>query len=160
MVLSKYVVALNDPRVFLNPISYARAHMQTIPIQPIALEYIRPSCVDIFLFLKYFFLSITVFSIRYLTFSSSVKPDKICVAILHVQTHAGNIDVSCWIVVVSGSDVPISVVSTVASGLMVVSMIVVCDRCVGFVKIPVFGITCGSCDSVWKFDDVMLLYLL
>ena len=101
-----------------------------------------------------------MFSIRYLTFSSSVKPDKICVAIFHVQTHAGNIDVSCWIVVVSGSEVPISVVSTVVSGLMVVSIIVVCDRCVGFVKIPVFGTTSGSCDSVWKFDDVVVFVIM
>jgi hypothetical protein len=59
-----------------------------------------------------------------------LKPDKICVTILHVQTHAGNIDVSCWIVVVSCSDVPIFVVSTVDSRLMVVTIIVVCDRCV------------------------------
>jgi hypothetical protein len=34
------------------------------------------------------------------------------------------------IVVTSGSDVPIYVVSTVVSGLMVVTIIVVCDRCV------------------------------
>jgi hypothetical protein len=59
-----------------------------------------------------------------------VKPNEICVTILHVHTHAGNIDLSCWIVVDSGSDVPIFVVSTVVSGLMVVTVIVVCDRCV------------------------------
>jgi hypothetical protein len=76
------------------------------------------------------------------------------VPILHVQTRAGNIDVSCWIVVVSGSDVPISVVSTVAPGLMLVSIIVVCDRCVAIVEISVSGTTSGSCDVVWKFDDV------
>ena len=34
------------------------------------------------------FLSISVLSIKRLTFSSKVKPDKICVTILHVQTHA------------------------------------------------------------------------
>jgi hypothetical protein len=100
-----------------------------------------------------------MFSIRCLTFFSSVKPDKICVAILHVHTHAGNIDVSCWIVVVSGSDVPIPVVSTVVSGIMVVSMIVVCDRCVEVVEIPVFGTTSGSCDIVWKFDDVVFVIM-
>ena len=108
-------------------------HIQTMPIQSIALEDTRPSSADIFLFLKAEvpFLSITMFSIRRFTFSSKVKPDKICVTILHVQTtHAGNIDVSCWIDVVPGSDVPIFVVSTVVSGLMVVTMIVVCDRCV------------------------------
>jgi hypothetical protein len=43
---------------------------------------------------------------------------------------------------------------------MVVSIIVVCDRCVGFVKIPVFGTTCGSCDSVWKFDDVVVFVIM
>ena len=57
-----------------------------------------------------------------------MKPNKIYVTILHVQTHADNIDVSCWIVVASGSYVPIFVVSTVVSGLMVVTIIVACDR--------------------------------
>jgi hypothetical protein len=62
--------------------------------------------------------------------------------------HAGNIDVSCWIVVLSGSDVHNSVVSTVASGLMALSIIDVCDRCVVIEEIPVFGITSGSCHVV------------
>ena len=43
---------------------------------------------------------------------------------------------------------------------MVVSIIVVCGRCVGFVKIPVFGTTCGSCDSVWKSDDVVVFVIM
>ena len=38
--------------------------------------------------LKVPFWLITVFSIRCLMFSFSVKPDKICVAIIHVQTQA------------------------------------------------------------------------
>jgi len=101
-------------------------------------------------------MSINVFSIRRLTFSSKVKPDKICVALLHVQTHAGNIDDSCCIVVVSGSDVPISV----ASGLIVVYMIDVCDRCVAIADIPVFGITSGSCDMGWKFDDTVVFDIM
>ena len=42
--------------------------------------------------------------------------------ILHVQTHAGNIHVSCWNVVVSGCDLSISVVTTVVSGLMLVAI--------------------------------------
>jgi hypothetical protein len=70
------------------------------------------------------------------------------IIILHVQTRASNIDVYCWIVVVSGSDVPISVVSTVVSGLMVVSMIVVCDRCVAIDDISISGTTSESCDVV------------
>jgi hypothetical protein len=88
------------------------------------------------------------------------KTGQICVAIIHVQTHAGNIDVSCWIVVVSGFDIPISVVSTVAFGLMVVSIIVVCDRCVEVIEIPVFGTTFGSFDVVWKFDDVVVFVIM
>ena len=103
-------------------------------------------------------MSITVFSIRGLTFSSKVNPDQFFVPILHVQIRAGNMDVSCWIVVVSGSDVPISVVSTVASGLMVVSIIVVCDRCVVIVEISVSGTTSGL---VMLFGNLMMLvYLL
>ena len=58
------------------------------------------------------------------------------------------IDVSCWIVVLSGSDVPISVVSTVVSGLMAFSIIYVCHRCVVIDEIPVCGSTSGSCDVV------------
>ena len=80
--------------------------------------------------------------------------------ILHVQTHEGNIDVSVWIVVVSGSDVPISIFSTVISGLMGVSMMVVCDRCVATVDIPVFGTTFESCDVVWKFDNVVVFAIM
>jgi hypothetical protein len=53
------------------------------------------------------------------------------------------------IFVVSGFDVPISVVSTVVSGLMVFYMIVVCDRCVAIVDIPVFGTTSGTSDMGW-----------
>lgn len=70
--------------------------------------------------------------------------------ILHVQTHAGNIDASCWIAVVSCSDVPISFVSTVTVvyDLMVVSIVVVCDRCVVIAEISVLGTTSGSCDVV------------
>ena len=124
-------------------------HIQTIPFQPIALEDTLSSCADIFLF-----LSITMLSIKRLALSSKVNPDQLCVPILHVQTRASNIDVYCWIVVVSGSDVPISVVSTVVSGLMVVSIIVVCDRCVAIVDISISGTTSESCDVVWKFDDV------
>jgi hypothetical protein len=37
---------------------------------------------------------------------------------------------------------------------MVVSIIVVCDRCVPIVEISASGTTFGSCDVVWKFDDV------
>ena len=62
-------------------------HIQTIPIQQIAIRDTLPSCTDVFLFLKAEvpFLYITVVSIRRLTPSSKVKPDKICVTILHVQ---------------------------------------------------------------------------
>lgn len=62
--------------------------------------------------------------------------------------HAGKIDVSCWIVVVSISDVPYSVVSIDVPSLIVVSAIVVCDRCVAIVEIPLFGTTSDSCDAV------------
>jgi hypothetical protein len=34
-------------------------------------------------------------------------------------------------------------------------MIVVCDRCVAIVDIPVFGTTSGSSDMGWKFDDAI-----
>jgi hypothetical protein len=64
------------------------------------------------------------------------------------------------IFVVSGFDVPISVVSTVVSGLMVFYMIVVCDRCVAIVDIPVFGTTSGSSDMGWILDDGIFLYNL
>ena len=58
------------------------------------------------------------------------------------------IDVSCWIVFLSGSDVLISIVSTVVSGLMAFSIINVCHRCVVSDKMPVLGTTSGSCDVV------------
>ena len=38
---------------------------------------------------------------------------------------------------------------------MLVSIIVIRDRCVAVVEIPVFGTTSGSCDVVWKFDNVV-----
>jgi hypothetical protein len=93
-------------------------------------------------------------------FSSKVKPDKLYVTLLHLQTHAGNINVSCWIVVVCGSDVPISVVSTVVSGLMGVSIIVVCGRCVAIFEIPVIGTTSVYCDVIWKFHDVVVFPIM
>jgi hypothetical protein len=71
--------------------------------------------------------------------------------------YACSIDVSCSIFVVSGFDVPISVVSIVVSGLMVVYMIVVCDCCVAIVDIPVFGTTSGSSDMGGKFDDAIFI---
>jgi len=52
--------------------------------------------------------------------------------------------------------VPISVVS----GLMVVYMIVVCDRCVAIADIPVFGITSGSYDMGWKVDDAVVFDIM
>ena len=74
------------------------------------------------------FLSITVFSIRRLMFSSGLKPGKTC-----RQHRCFLLDCRCF-----RSEVPISVVSTAVSGLMVVSIIVVWDRCVAIVEIPIF----------------------
>lgn len=128
-------------------------YIQTILIQPIALKdtsSIVRWCFPILVSGSTFLVHYCVFiSIRCLTLSSKVKPNKICVTILHVQTHEGNIDVSFWIVVVSGSDVPISILSTVISGLIGASMMVVCDRCVATVDIPVFCTTFESCLEIW-----------
>jgi hypothetical protein len=43
---------------------------------------------------------------------------------------------------------------------MVVYMIVVCDRCVAIVDIPVFGTTSGSSDMGWEFDDAIFFYIM
>lgn len=50
-----------------------------------------------------------------------------------MHSHAGKIDVSCWMVDVSGSDE------------------LIC--CVAIVEIPVFNTTSGSCDVAGKGDD-------
>jgi hypothetical protein len=43
---------------------------------------------------------------------------------------------------------------------MVVYLILVCDRCVGIVDIPVFGTTSVSSDMGWKFDDAIFFYIM
>ena len=39
---------------------------------------------------------------------------------------------------------------------MAFSIIYVCHRCVVIDEIPVCGTTSGSCDVVWKFDNVVV----